>query len=80
MTKGYILVNIPNDCSGCDCCIYWDDYNSYECGLIQMRHEGIVDKYIMEKKCPDWCPIKEFPEKNNGEKHLMEMLKVGTIV
>ena len=65
MAKGYVLVDIPESCSDCQLCVY-DDIMGFSChgaidngfGLMEIPNE-IVCHYLK----PDWCPIKEFPEK-----------------
>lgn len=65
MSKGYILVDVPDKCSDCRfcsevlegieaCCELEDDFKDDE--LIRK-----IDVNYTQKK-PDWCPIRELPE------------------
>lgn len=66
MSKGFILVDVPDKCSDCRfcsevlegieaCCELEDDFKDDE--LIRK-----IDVNYTQKK-PDWCPIREFPER-----------------
>lgn len=55
MTKGIILVDIPESCEKCD----YRGYRSPERGqwcVLKSEHNNNETK-------PDWCPIKPMPEK-----------------
>lgn len=60
MSKGIIVVNMP-DC--CNQCKFWFAKSTnpieYRC-MIKQRN--ITEKNLNEEK-PDWCPIKELPIK-----------------
>lgn len=53
MSKGIIVMDIPENCEDCPCC-HTDNYDFY-C----KRNGNHVD---WEEK-PDWCPIRPMPEK-----------------
>ena len=53
MSKGFIMMDMPENCEDCPCC-HTDDYDFY-C----KRNGNHVD---WEEK-PDWCPIRPMPEK-----------------
>ena len=59
MSKGIIVVDIPDNCRDCplrnlaDYCI----------------NEKNVEKYRHNKSTPDWCPIRPMPQKANHENY-----------
>lgn len=57
MRKGYILVDVPDKCSQCN---FWFAKATapveYRCMAKQRQLENLTEK-------PDWCPIRELPEK-----------------
>lgn len=57
MSKGIIVMDIPENCEDCPCC-HTDNYDFY-C----KRNGNHVD---WEEK-PDWCPIRPMPEKAFNE-------------
>lgn len=64
MTKGYVLVDIPESCIDCQLCVY-DDIMGFCChGSIDNGFDfvEILEEIINNELKPDWCPIKEFPE------------------
>ena len=65
MAKGYVLGDIPESCSDCQLCVY-DDIMGFSChGAIDngFGFTKIPDEIVYHDLKPDWCPIKEFPEK-----------------
>ena len=56
MAKGYIVVDIPNRCSNC---VATDTYVT----LCRCARKKITKPFSK----PDWCPIKEMPEKEDPE-------------
>lgn len=56
MSKGIILVDIPENCHKC---LFQND----GCNITYMN----VDLYIIHKTKPEWCPIKPLPEKDNSD-------------
>ena len=73
MAKGYVLVDIPESCSECQLCSY-DDMHGYLafvcCGKIDNGFGFVeISEEIMNNDMkPDWCPIKELPEKKQWGK------------
>ena len=69
MAKGYVLVDIPESCSDCQLCTYDGDTNihiGFFCDGTINNGFGFVkipDEIVHNDLKPDWCPIKEFPEK-----------------
>ena len=57
MAKGFILVDVPEKCLDC-CCSESDNKNLY-CKLNKKDNED----YVLRGTKPDWCPIRQFPEK-----------------
>ncbi len=57
MSKGYILVDMPEKCSQCN---FWFGKATvpveYRCMAKQRQLENLTGK-------PDWCPIRGLPEK-----------------
>lgn len=57
MSKGYILVDVPEKCSQCN---FWfakaTEPVEYRCMAKQRKLQNLTEK-------PDWCPIRELPEK-----------------
>lgn len=57
MSKGYILVEMPEKCRQCN---FWfakaTEPVEYRCMAKQRQLENLTGR-------PDWCPIREFPEK-----------------
>lgn len=57
MSKGYILVDVPEKCSQCN---FWfakaTEPVECRCMAKQRKLQNLTEK-------PDWCPIRELPEK-----------------
>lgn len=57
MSKGYILVDVPEKCSQCN---FWfakaTEPVEYRCMAKQRRLENLTGR-------PDWCPLRELPKK-----------------
>lgn len=51
MSKGYILVDVPKSCRDCE-------FFGFVCRITNEKC-----KYYNEDGRPDWCPIRELPEK-----------------
>lgn len=83
--KGFIVVDIPKICSDCD--FYCEIYKDIEacCSLADDLDDPSLMRTIDMEYChekPDWCPIKEFPEKKplyteNGDRPLDWEFNVG---
>ena len=67
MSKGYIIVDIPEGCGDCQLCTYDGDINmhmGFFCDGTLDNGFGftkIPDEIVYNDLKPDWCPIKEFP-------------------
>lgn len=59
MSKGIIVVDIPENCLNCGCKLCFD--RSYYCGA-KARYLDDWEFDIQNEK-PDWCPIRSMPEK-----------------
>lgn len=71
MTKGIILIDMPESCVECDFC-----EGSSFCEYPHINR--LVTSYIRSR--PDWCPIKPMPEKiiyKNRQGLLQEQLALG---
>lgn len=55
MAKGYIIVDMPENCGDCKFRDIYDAPYCIGCIITRMMHEGWAK--------PDWCPIKEIPKK-----------------
>lgn len=58
MSKGYILVDVPENCR----CIRGDEKGCQFGGMVCLVSRRDVMKHISEGTKPDWCPIRELPE------------------
>lgn len=59
MSKGMIVVDMPEKCSSCSMAFLNEYYDCLEC-YFKPGHE-----LEQAEEKPDWCPIKQFPEKAN---------------
>ena len=57
MSKGIIVVDIPENCLNCGCKLCFD--RSYYCGA-KARYLDDWEFDIQNEK-PDWCPIRQIP-------------------
>lgn len=62
MTKGIVVVDIPETCGNCACCQYDGQYDRY-CGV---NGEDLMNIDWNSEK-PDWCPINPMPERADHE-------------
>lgn len=58
MSKSIIVIDTPEKCSECPC-FNSDEFDTY-CALTDKRLEY---DFNYEYTKPDWCSLKEFPEK-----------------
>ena len=76
MSKGTLVIDMPECCKTCDLCVLEDNYISleYVCrgakefnGYVKTYKQ--INRHLLNQK-PDWCPIKEILEKtqDNGGK------------
>lgn len=59
MSKGYILVDVPENCR----CIRGDEKWCQFGGMVCLVSGRDVMKHISAGTKPDWCPIRELPER-----------------
>lgn len=58
MSKSILVIDTPRDCFGCPC------YSSIENGIYFCNKENrIISKQDIAKFKPDWCPLRDLPEK-----------------
>lgn len=64
MSKGYILVNVPERCSMCRY-MYRTNEDYCFCKAEGRGFDYQVNEFMQSKPKgkPDWCPIRELPEK-----------------
>ena len=59
MSKAVLVMDMPEACSKCKLhCV--TPYGEYLCCAVR--------KNIPCAEIPDWCPLRELPEKNRGDK------------
>ena len=58
--KSILVIDTPNNCNQC-CCGY-DSYG--EINLCAITNKSVTEYYYGGKR-PDWCPLRELPEKAN---------------
>lgn len=64
MSKGYILIDVPENCSNCRCFSF--DIAGCYCSLASDEEYSECFREIKsdwKTERPDWCPIRELPEK-----------------
>ena len=64
MSKGYILVDVPENCSNCRCFSF--DIAGCYCSLASDEEYSECFREIKsdwKTERPDWCPIRELPER-----------------
>lgn len=79
MAKGFILVDVPENCLDCRFCIEVHEGIEAYCALVNNpdNHDEFKEievSYPPDK--PDWCPIRELPERKKPNKFtLSPMIK-----
>lgn len=75
MSKAVLVMDMPESCFGCNFLYCNADAGIDSCQAMEVSR--IVDSETYEK--PDWCPLRELPEKketnyymNNKEKGIVE--------
>lgn len=58
MAKAVLVMNMPERCA--DCPLRNSEKTSYLCCYLTLKNISSADYY--DKK-PDWCPLRELPEK-----------------
>lgn len=71
MAKGFILVDVPENCLDCRFCIEVHEGIEAYCALVNSpdNHDEFKEidvSYPQDKQ--DWCPIREFPERKEPTK------------
>ena len=60
MSKSVIVIDTPNSCIECPCCIR-TEMDTY-CGMTDMQLEYDFEQRMYARH--NWCPLKELPEKH----------------
>ena len=70
MPKAILVMDMPDSCFHCDCCHEKPYDNRYRiegekfCGIEDMEVDKYYDSFYSEEPMrPNWCPLKELPEK-----------------
>ena len=63
MKKAILVIDMPNSCN--ECKIRFDDEYSNWCPYDNPEPNGVW-QYVEKGAKPDWCPLKEMPEKLEG--------------
>lgn len=66
MSKAILVTDMPRSCAECKLsCISPEETEISCCGLVISLKDEVkcADDYYMSR--PDWCPLKEVPEKMN---------------
>ena len=83
--KGFIITDIPETCLDCQFCYEIHEGIEACCSIMNNPNDTSLMREIDEDYCqdkPDWCPIKEFPDKKplyaeNGDRALDWEFNVG---
>jgi hypothetical protein len=59
MAKAVLVMDMPEDCKQCVFCR----------GLNACKLKKYLVKQIMEGGKPDWCPLRELPERSDHPEH-----------
>ena len=63
MSKAFLVMDMPDSCFHCDMCHYRIEGYKF-CGIEDMEVNDYYDGFYVDKLIrPDWCPLKELPEK-----------------
>lgn len=70
MAKAILIMDMPEDCKQC---VFCRGLNACKLKKYLVRDKictvYTVDKQIMEGGKPDWCPLRELPEKSDHPEH-----------
>lgn len=64
MSKSILVIDTPENCESCPFCRGWN-----VCKIMKyLKKEKIISSYIVDHQIfeggkPDWCPLRDFPEK-----------------
>lgn len=72
MSKSILVIDTPE---GCESCLYCRGQYSYHCKLMQfLDKEGFGFCYVTHQVFrggkPDWCPLRDLPEKEDCKNYL----------
>lgn len=70
MSKAVLVMDMPERCA--DCPLRSSKKTSYVCCYLTLKNISSTDYY--DKK-PDWCPLRELPEKIPNLEHGTKMLR-----
>ena len=63
MSKAILVIDMPSCCN--ECKIRFDDEYSNWCPYDNPEPNGVF-QYVKNETKPGWCPLKELPEKMEG--------------
>lgn len=70
MSKAVLIMDMPEDCKQC---LFCRGLNACKLKKYLVRDKictvYTVDKQIMEGGKPDWCPLRELPERSDHPEH-----------
>ena len=70
MSKAVLVMDMPEDCKQC---VFCRGLNACKLKKYLVRDKictvYTVDKQIMEGGKPDWCPLRELPERSDHPEH-----------
>ena len=70
MAKAVLVMDMPEDCKQC---VFCRGLNACKLKKYLVRDKictvYTVDKQIMEGGKPDWCPLRELPERSDHPDH-----------
>ena len=70
MAKAVLVMDMPEDCKQC---VFCRGLNACKLKIYLVRDKictvYTVDKQIMEGGKPDWCPLRELPERSDHPDH-----------
>ncbi|WP_288682245.1 hypothetical protein [uncultured Eubacterium sp.] len=84
MNKSVLVLDTPNSCSQCNFCrevedVYVESCDSEACCTVMFDpndtdlYRMILTKDKYKKEKPEWCPLKEFPERSNTQQGAYEL-------
>lgn len=66
MPKAVLIMDMPESCFGCNFLYCNADASIDSCQAMEVSR--IVDSETYER--PDWCPLRELPEKKTGNSYM----------
>lgn len=61
MKKAVLVIDMPENCK--ECHLKYDFESRYICTNPKGKYRIDVTQYVKNETKPDWCPLKEIPEK-----------------